>query len=99
MKYTKVNLEAPTKEAILNDIRGIKWKGVEVYPDYPEGYELSFNSFERFVVTEPRQKVLVSPEFDDYGNQTKAAVLGNWECILVLPSEFDTGMLQTLIVE
>lgn len=94
--YTKATLKAATKEAIIDDIKSLTWNDEQVYPDFPNDYEKSFGPFERFVDTEPRQEVLEPAEFDAQGNETKAAVLGDWKCILVLPLGYDTSTLATL---
>lgn len=96
MDYTKATLRAATKEAIIVDIKSIMHNGEPVYPGFPNDYEKSFGPFERYVVSEPRQLVLEPAEFDAQGNQTKAAVLGDWECKLVLPLGHDTSHLSTL---
>lgn len=95
--YTKATLRAATKEAIIADIKALTWNEEQVYPDYPQDYEKSFGPFERFVVSEPRQVELEPAEFDAQGNQTKAAVMGDWECKLVLPLGYDTSHLSTLV--
>lgn len=97
--YTKATLRAATKEAIITDIKSITHNGEPVYPDFPNDYEKSFGPFERYIVTDSRQIELEPAEYDAQGNQTKAAVLGDWECKLVLPSGFDTSSLQTLVSE
>lgn len=96
MNYTKDTLKATTKQAIIDDIKSLTWNEEQVYPDYPEDYEKSFGPFERFVVSGIRQEVLEPAEFDAQGNETKAAVLGDWKCILVLPLGYDTSTLATL---
>lgn len=96
MNYTKAKLTAPTKEAIVNDIKGLMWKGETVYPDYPEDYEKSFGPFERFIVTEPRQEVITPGEYAEDGTQTKAPVMGDWVSHLVLPQGYDLDSLATI---
>ncbi len=96
MSYTKATLKASTKEAIENDIKSITWKGEKVYPDYPDGYEISFGPKERFIVTEPRQELIEPAEYDSEGKEIKAPVMGDWISHLVLPLGFDTSSLNTL---
>lgn len=94
--YTKATLRAATKAAIIADIKSIMHNDEPVYPDFPSDYEKSFGAFERYVVTEPRQIVLEPAEYDSSGNKTQAAVLGDWECKLVLPEGYDTSHLNTM---
>lgn len=95
--YKRATLHAATKEAIIADIKSIMHNGEPVYPDFPNDYEKSFGPFERYVVTEPRQIELEPAEYNAQGNQTKAAVLGDWECKLVLPLGYDTSHFLTLV--
>lgn len=96
--YTKATLKAATKEAVIANIKSLTWNEEQVYPDFPNDYERSFGAFERFCVTTPRQIVLEQAEFDAQGNETKAAVMGDWECKLILPLGYDTSTLNTLVV-
>lgn len=95
--YTKLTLKG-SYEAILGDIKNIEYKGEKVYPNFPENYEFIGDSvYDRFVVTEPRQMILEPAEFDAEGNETKSAVLGDWECKLVLPQGYDTSHFNTKV--
>lgn len=96
MSYTKGQLSATTKKAVINDIKAIEWEGEPVYPDYPDGYEVAKSSFKRFIVTPPRREVLEPAEFDSDGNKVKAAKLGNWRSKLVLPEGFNLSVFKTL---
>ena len=96
MNYTKATLKG-TLEAVLNDIKGLTWNGEIVYPDYPNDYEKSFAPFERFVVSQPRQEVITPAEFNEEGEETTPAVLGDWVCKLVLPLGYDTSTLNTIV--
>ena len=97
MHYTKATLSALTKEAIVADIKRLTWKEELVYPDWPQGYERSFDAFERFVVTEPRQEILTPGEYAENGTEITPPVLGNWVSHLVLPLAYDTSNLNTLL--
>lgn len=91
MNYTKATLQAPTKEAIIADIKSIEWKGEAVYPDYPDGYEVSFAPFERFVIGSITQ-IIIEP-----GNENTDPVLEDWQCKIVLPKGFDLSTLNTVV--
>lgn len=96
MSYQKATLSASTKEAIETDIKSLTWNGVHVYPDWPQGYERSFGTRDRFVVTEPRQEVIEPAIYDENGNEVTPSVLGDWKCKLVLPEGYPIESLQTL---
>lgn len=98
MKFIKTTLKG-TKADVEADIKGLIWNGEAVYPDYPEGYERSFGPFKRFIVTEPRREILSPGEYDEWGSQIKAPILGDWVSLLVLPEGFDTSCLQSLVSE
>ncbi len=97
MSYQKAKLSASTKEAIEADIKALTWKGETVYPDWPQGYEVSFAPRERFIVTEPRQEVTSSAVYDENGKEITPPVLGNWTCKLVLPSGYPVETLNTRV--
>lgn len=96
MKYVKLKLSAADEDMVLADIKSLTWEGGLVYPNYPQDYEKSFNSLDRFIVTEPRQEVVIPAIFDKTGEETAPAVLGDWVSRLVLPAGYDTSHLKTL---
>lgn len=90
MEYQRLKLKG-SLEAVLSDIK-------KVYPEYPEDYEkIGESVHERYIVTEPRQEVLEQAEFDENGNETKAAILGDYESTVVLPSSFDISVFSTAL--
>lgn len=97
MNYSKATLSAPNKEAIEADIRILSWNGKPVYPDYPDGYEVSMGPYQRFVVTPPCQEVIAPGEYTEDGTEITTPVLGNWVCKLVLPFGYETSNLSTKI--
>jgi len=95
--YTKATLKAPTKAAIIADIQSLSWNGEQVYPDFPEDYERSFNAFERFVVMPPRQIVISPATYNEAGEEITPATMGDWACELVLPKNYNTSHLTTVV--
>ena len=94
--YTKATLRG-SLEAVLADIRAIQLNGTPIYPNYPEGYEVMGSSvFDRFVVTTPRQLVITPAEFNEAGEEITPAVMGDYECKVVLPSGYDTSHFKTI---
>lgn len=96
MNYKKVKLSAAIKNMVLADIKSLSWQGEAVYPNYPKDYEKSFNSFDRFIITEPRQEIIKPAEFNEQGEETAPAVFGDWVSRLVLPAGYNTSHLKTL---
>jgi hypothetical protein len=96
MEYTRVSLKGSLAD-VLADIKAIVKDGEPAYPEYPDGYEVTGGSIhERFIVTQPRQEVIQSAEFDENENETKAAILGDWSSKLVLPAGYDVSHFNTL---
>ena len=88
MEYHRLTLKG-SKADVIEDIK-------KVYPEYPEDYErIGESVHERFIVTEPRQEVIEPAEIDENGNETKAAILGDWKSNLVLPISFDISVFNT----
>lgn len=93
MDYTRLELKG-SKESVLADIRSIKRNGVLLYPNYPQGYEVSFGP-DRYIVTEPIQEQLSPAVIDENGIETTPAILGDWVSNLVLPPGYDTSEFTT----
>jgi hypothetical protein len=97
MEYTRVSLKG-SKAAVLADIRSIQKDGEAVYPEYPEGYEVTGSSaFERYVVTPPRQELLTPATYNESDEEITPAVLGDFISKLVLPAGYDTSHFATKV--
>tara|TARA_R110001592_G_scaffold74779_5_gene226879 strand:- start:7790 stop:8083 length:294 start_codon:yes stop_codon:yes gene_type:complete len=97
MTYTKITLKG-SFEAILIDIKNIEYKGEKVYPNFPEDYEFIGDTVhDRFIVTPPRQEVLSPATFNEAGEETTSAVMGDFISQLVLPAGYDTSHFATKV--
>ena len=97
MNHIKAILKG-TLADVLADIKNLTLNGELVYPNYPDGYEVTGATvLDRFIVTEPRQEVLTPAEFSEEGEETSPAVMGDYIAKLVLPSGYDTSGLTTLV--
>tara|TARA_R110001592_G_scaffold17518_2_gene73810 strand:- start:103040 stop:103330 length:291 start_codon:yes stop_codon:yes gene_type:complete len=95
--YIKATLKG-SKSSVLADIKSIQKDGEAVYPDYPDGYEVTGSSvFDRYVVTPPRQEVITPGGYAEDGTETTAPVMGDWVSQLVLPAGYDTSHFITSI--
>jgi len=96
MNLKQVPLQG-TKEAIEIDIKALTWNGELVYPNWPNGYERTFNPHERFIVGVLTQLVTTPAIFNEQGSLIEPEVYGDWECILVLPANYDTSNILTAV--
>jgi hypothetical protein len=97
MSYTKATLQG-SLEAIHADIKNIEYKGEKVYPEYPDGYEVTGDSVhDRFIVTKPRQIVLTPATYNESGEEITPAVMGDFISKLVLPAGYDTSHFATKV--
>ena len=97
MNHKKATLKG-TLANVLADIKSLTLNGELVYPNYPDGYEVTGATvLDRFIVTEPRQEVLTQGEYNDQGEEITAPIMGDYIAKLVLPSGYDTSGLTTLV--
>lgn len=95
MKYLKLQLKG-SKQEVLDDILALEWNDQKVFPNWPEGYQISLRPGERFIVTDPRQEVLEPGQYSKDGEEVVPPVLGSWISNLVLPENYPTENFKTI---
>lgn len=97
MNYTKATLQSSTKQALIDDIEAISWNGEPVFTDFPNVQQVNFSGFDVFVVTNLSRIVVTQAEYNEAGEETASAVMGDWTCNIVLPKGYDTSTLNTKV--